>query len=142
MLLTHHESGKDKNKKRDNANSGHKKKHQARSNDGQKGARNGGRNNDRNNDRKSDRNNDRNNGKNRNNRNKKHKNKRRRAYDIVCNACNIETTVPFKPSPGKPVFCQECYKKNKSNPVPATESVNPEKVETPPVVEASTASEE
>jgi CxxC-x17-CxxC domain-containing protein len=27
----------------------------------------------------------------------------------TCSQCGKETTVPFKPTQGRPVFCKECY---------------------------------
>jgi CxxC-x17-CxxC domain-containing protein len=33
----------------------------------------------------------------------------------VCSECGIETTVPFKPTQGRPVLCRQCYK-NKTAP--------------------------
>jgi CxxC-x17-CxxC domain-containing protein len=27
----------------------------------------------------------------------------------VCSKCGRETTVPFKPTQGRPVYCKECY---------------------------------
>jgi len=27
----------------------------------------------------------------------------------VCSQCGKETTVPFKPTQGRPVYCRECY---------------------------------
>ena len=27
----------------------------------------------------------------------------------VCSQCGRETTVPFKPTQGRPVFCRECF---------------------------------
>ncbi len=27
----------------------------------------------------------------------------------VCSACNVETTVPFKPTQGRPVLCRQCF---------------------------------
>jgi CxxC-x17-CxxC domain-containing protein len=27
----------------------------------------------------------------------------------TCSACGKDTTVPFKPSQGRPVFCRECF---------------------------------
>src|SRR5438046_9998074 len=27
----------------------------------------------------------------------------------TCSACGKETTVPFKPTQGRPVFCKECF---------------------------------
>jgi CxxC-x17-CxxC domain-containing protein len=29
----------------------------------------------------------------------------------VCSACGKETTIPFRPTQGRPVFCRECFKK-------------------------------
>jgi CxxC-x17-CxxC domain-containing protein len=28
----------------------------------------------------------------------------------ICSECGIETTVPFKPTQGRPVLCRQCYK--------------------------------
>jgi CxxC-x17-CxxC domain-containing protein len=27
----------------------------------------------------------------------------------TCSSCGKETTVPFRPSPGRPVFCRDCF---------------------------------
>ncbi len=27
----------------------------------------------------------------------------------VCSACGVQTTVPFRPTQGRPVFCRSCY---------------------------------
>ena len=35
----------------------------------------------------------------------------RRVYDAICAACGKETTVPFEPREGRPVYCKECYVK-------------------------------
>ncbi len=32
----------------------------------------------------------------------------------TCSACGKETTVPFKPTQGRPVFCRECFQQRKS----------------------------
>ena len=37
-----------------------------------------------------------------------------------CAECGIETTVPFKPTGTRPVFCRECFKKRQHVPAPAT----------------------
>ncbi len=34
-----------------------------------------------------------------------------------CSACGVETTVPFKPTQGRPVFCRSCFQMKR---VPAT----------------------
>jgi CxxC-x17-CxxC domain-containing protein len=31
----------------------------------------------------------------------------------VCSACGKETTVPFKPTQGRPVFCRECFQQRR-----------------------------
>ena len=31
----------------------------------------------------------------------------------TCSACGKETTVPFKPTQGRPVFCKECFQQRK-----------------------------
>ncbi len=33
----------------------------------------------------------------------------REMYPAVCAGCGKETTVPFKPSNDKPVYCKECF---------------------------------
>ena len=35
-------------------------------------------------------------------------------FDAVCSICKKETTVPFKPEPGRPVYCKDCISKMKS----------------------------
>ena len=32
----------------------------------------------------------------------------------VCSQCGKETTVPFKPTQGRPVFCRECFLQRRS----------------------------
>jgi CxxC-x17-CxxC domain-containing protein len=32
----------------------------------------------------------------------------------VCSQCGKETTVPFKPTQGRPVYCKECFQARKS----------------------------
>ena len=32
---------------------------------------------------------------------------------VTCSACGQETQVPFKPTEGRPVYCKECYRKQK-----------------------------
>lgn len=31
----------------------------------------------------------------------------------VCSQCGCETTVPFRPTQGRPVFCRECFQTRK-----------------------------
>lgn len=35
-------------------------------------------------------------------------------YKAKCSECDMETEVPFKPDPDRPVYCRECYAKRKS----------------------------
>ncbi len=39
----------------------------------------------------------------------------RNAYSVVCATCGVETTVPFEPTEGRPVYCKECYAKMKES---------------------------
>jgi CxxC-x17-CxxC domain-containing protein len=32
----------------------------------------------------------------------------------VCSNCGKETTVPFKPTQGRPVFCRECFQSKRT----------------------------
>ena len=36
----------------------------------------------------------------------------------TCSACGKETTVPFKPSQGRPVYCRECFQQRKPRGLP------------------------
>src|ERR1700692_991050 len=33
-----------------------------------------------------------------------------------CSACGIETTVPFKPTQGRPVLCRQCFQSKRAPP--------------------------
>ena len=33
----------------------------------------------------------------------------REFHDAVCTSCGTPTQVPFRPTPGKPVYCRECF---------------------------------
>ncbi len=37
----------------------------------------------------------------------------RKMYKAICSDCGKECEVPFKPTPGKPVRCQDCFRKNR-----------------------------
>ena len=37
----------------------------------------------------------------------------RQMYDVTCDSCQKETQVPFMPSQDRPVYCDECFAKNK-----------------------------
>jgi CxxC-x17-CxxC domain-containing protein len=36
-----------------------------------------------------------------------------------CSQCGKETTVPFKPTQGRPVYCRECFQQRRSMSPPA-----------------------
>jgi CxxC-x17-CxxC domain-containing protein len=40
-------------------------------------------------------------------------------FPVICSLCKEEKTVPFKPEPGRPVYCKECIAKIKSGEVKA-----------------------
>ena len=52
-----------------------------------------------------------------------------------CSECGIETTVPFKPTQGRPVLCRQCFK-NKRPAEPVTATAPAELAATAPVVPA------
>jgi CxxC-x17-CxxC domain-containing protein len=41
----------------------------------------------------------------------------RESYEVVCAECGAQTTVPFKPSGNRPVYCRDCFR-NKRRPGP------------------------
>jgi CxxC-x17-CxxC domain-containing protein len=43
----------------------------------------------------------------------------REMHTVICAECGVETQVPFDPSEGRPVYCRDCYVKQKK---PAPES--------------------
>jgi CxxC-x17-CxxC domain-containing protein len=34
----------------------------------------------------------------------------RESYEVTCAECGAVTTVPFKPTSGRPVYCRDCYR--------------------------------
>ncbi len=38
----------------------------------------------------------------------------RETHTAVCADCGVETTVPFEPREGRPVYCRECFSKHKA----------------------------
>jgi CxxC-x17-CxxC domain-containing protein len=36
-------------------------------------------------------------------------------HDAVCSACGAQTQVPFEPRLDKPVYCDECFAKQRDN---------------------------
>ncbi|MHA2394680.1 MAG: CxxC-x17-CxxC domain-containing protein [Promethearchaeota archaeon] len=37
----------------------------------------------------------------------------RTMHNAKCSDCGEDCEVPFKPTPGRPVYCRECYQKHK-----------------------------
>ena len=35
----------------------------------------------------------------------------RSRIQVTCSNCGVETSVPFEPAPGRPVYCRDCYQK-------------------------------
>ena len=42
----------------------------------------------------------------------------------VCSQCGKQTTVPFKPTQGRPVFCRECFLQRRGSATSATEAAS------------------
>lgn len=42
-------------------------------------------------------------------------NQPRQTFTVTCAECGVETTVPFEPREGRPVYCRECYAKHKNS---------------------------
>jgi CxxC-x17-CxxC domain-containing protein len=40
----------------------------------------------------------------------------RQLYPATCSECGQQTEVPFNPTPGKPVFCRDCFQSRKAAP--------------------------
>ncbi len=38
-----------------------------------------------------------------------------REYDITCSKCGAKDTIPFKPAPGREIFCHACYEEIKKS---------------------------
>ncbi len=39
----------------------------------------------------------------------------RQMYSAVCSSCGQEAQVPFQPTSGKPVYCRDCFAKQRSS---------------------------
>jgi len=38
----------------------------------------------------------------------------RESFDITCDSCGCQATVPFRPSQDRPVYCSDCFTKMKA----------------------------
>lgn len=34
-------------------------------------------------------------------------------YDVTCSSCGQPTQVPFQPTEGRPVYCRDCFRKER-----------------------------
>lgn len=50
----------------------------------------------------------------RNNGNDGYRSTQRQMYEAVCDECGCTTQVPFQPSGTKPVYCRDCFQKQRS----------------------------
>lgn len=39
--------------------------------------------------------------------------------EVKCALCGVETTVPFRPTQGRPVYCRDCFLRMRSTSAPA-----------------------
>jgi CxxC-x17-CxxC domain-containing protein len=39
----------------------------------------------------------------------------RQMFEVVCDQCGANTTVPFQPSGDKPVYCRDCFATKRSS---------------------------
>lgn len=37
----------------------------------------------------------------------------RQMYDVTCDSCGKQTQVPFQPRGDRPVYCSDCYQRNR-----------------------------
>jgi CxxC-x17-CxxC domain-containing protein len=43
----------------------------------------------------------------------------------TCSECGEPTTVPFKPTQGRPVLCRSCFQKHQAQPAPMQQALAP-----------------
>ena len=46
---------------------------------------------------------------------KKFKKTNSNSYRVICAKCGKKSTVPFKPTQNKPIYCKTCFMKRKNN---------------------------
>lgn len=39
----------------------------------------------------------------------------RQMFEVTCSECGNPAQVPFEPSQGRPVYCEDCFKKTRSS---------------------------
>ena len=45
---------------------------------------------------------------------------RRQRHDAVCTDCDAVTSLPFRPTPGRPVYCRSCFRNRRGGAAPST----------------------
>jgi CxxC-x17-CxxC domain-containing protein len=50
-------------------------------------------------------------------------------FKAICSSCGKETTVPFEPQPGRPVYCKDCIAKIKSGEMKPLSGTRPKELE-------------
>ena len=38
----------------------------------------------------------------------------RQMYEVICDGCGCTTQVPFQPKGDRPVYCRECFERNRN----------------------------
>lgn len=51
--------------------------------------------------------------------------KEKKMFKTICTDCEAETTVPFQPEEGRPVYCRDCYQARKLKGEPEKEMQRP-----------------
>ena len=39
----------------------------------------------------------------------------RQYFEVICDGCGATTQVPFQPKGDRPVYCRECFERNRNN---------------------------
>lgn len=39
----------------------------------------------------------------------------RQMYEVICDGCGVTTQVPFQPRGDRPVYCRDCFDRNRQN---------------------------
>lgn len=39
----------------------------------------------------------------------------RQMYEVICDGCGVTTQVPFQPRGDRPVYCRECFERNRQS---------------------------
>ncbi len=39
----------------------------------------------------------------------------RQYYEVICDGCGATTKVPFQPKGDRPVYCRECFERNRNS---------------------------